>query len=233
MSSLDPWIRVKAGIGAEAKGRAFVEALEDYQLGKVNETIGYARRNTAYYRDHLASLPIEPLRSLSDLSRIPFTTPSDIIRNPYRFLAVTHEDVARTVTLRTSGSTGESKQLFFTEEDLELTMDFFHHGVSTFARPGEKMMVLLPGERPDSVGDLLARGLRRMGLEVLVYGPVADPVHAADAIASFGARHLVGIPTQILAVACSRAGAALKENNVETVVLTADYVPQAIAKDHR
>ena len=46
------------------------------------------------------------------------------------------DDVARIVTLRTSGSTGEAKRLFFTEEDLELTVDFFHHGMSTLVRAG-------------------------------------------------------------------------------------------------
>jgi phenylacetate-CoA ligase len=229
ITPLEAWIREKAGIGPGLTGRFFVEALEDYQLRRVNEIIDYARRNAPFYRRHPASLPSAPLSSLSDIARIPFTIPSDLADAPYSFLAVRQDDVSRIVTLRTSGSTGEAKRLFFTEGDLELTVDFFHHGMSTLVRPGQRVAVLLPGERPDSVGDLLVRGLRRMDVRALAYGPVADPLHAAGAVASFGAHCLVGIPTQVLAVARSRTGAAIGKGSIESVLLSTDYVPRAIA----
>ena len=103
----------------------FCEALEDYQLRRVNETIDYARRNAPFYRRRLASLPAAPLSALSDIVRIPFTSPSDLADAPFSFLAVRQDDIARIVTLRTSGSTGEAKRLFFTEGDLELPWTFF------------------------------------------------------------------------------------------------------------
>ena len=102
--------------------------------------------------------------------------------------------------------------------------------MSTLVRPGQRVVVLLPGERPDSVGDLLARGLRRMDVHALVYGPVTDPLHAAEAVASFGAHCLVGIPTQVLALARSRTGAAIGKGSIESILLSTDYVPRAIAE---
>jgi phenylacetate-CoA ligase len=230
LAPLEPWIREKIGIGSSMAGKAFVEALKAYQLRKVNETIDYARNNAPFYRLWLASLPTEPLCALSEITRIPFTTPSDLADNPSNFMAVRQNDVARIVTLNTSGSTGTAKRLFFTEGDLELTVDFFHHGMSTLVRPGQRVVVLLPGERPDSVGDLLVRGLRRMDVDALIYGPVKDPLHAAHAIASFGAHCLVGIPTQVLAVACSQRGSAIGKGSIGSVLLSTDYVPRAIAE---
>jgi len=230
ITPLEAWIREKARIGPGLAGRFLVEALEDYQLRRVNEIIDYARSNTPFYHRRLASLPDEPLSDLSDIVRIPFTNPSDLSDNPLSFLAVRQDDIARIVTLRTSGSSGEAKRIFFTEGDLELTVDFFHHGMSTLVRPGQRVAVLLPGERPDSVGDLLLRGLQRMDVHTLVYGPVTNPLHAAEAIASFGAHCLVGIPTQVLAVARSRIGAAIGIGSIESVLLSTDYVPRAIAK---
>ena len=229
VTPLEAWIREKARVGPGLAGRLFVEALEDYQLQRVNEIIDYARRNVPFYRRQFTSRTTAPLSALSDIARIPFTTPSDLTDNPSSFLAVRQDDVARIVTLRTSGSTGEAKRLFFTEGDLELTVDFFHHGMSTLVRPGQRVAILLPGERPDSVGDLLVRGLRRMDVHALVYGPVTDPQHAAEAVASAGADCLVGIPTQVLAMARSRAGAAIGKNSVESILLSTDYVPRAIA----
>jgi len=230
ITPLEAWIREKVRIGNELTGLSFVEALKVYQLQRVNAIIDYARRNTSFYRYHLASLPDAPLSDLSDIARIPFTTPSDLIDNPLRFLAVRQDDIAKIVTLRTSGSTGEAKRLFFTEADLELTVDFFHHGMSTLVRPGQRAVVLLPGEKPDSVGDLLLRGLQRMDVQVLTHGPVTDPLHAAEAIASFGAHCLVGIPTQILAVAHSRTGAAIGKGGIKSVLLSTDYVPRTISE---
>jgi phenylacetate-coenzyme A ligase PaaK-like adenylate-forming protein len=230
ITPLEAWIKEKTCIDPGLTGRFFAEALEDYQFRKLNEIIDYARRNTPFYRLHLASLPVAPLSARSDIARVPFTNPSDLSNNPSGFLAVRQDDIARIVTLRTSGSTGEAKRLFFTERDLELTVDFFHHGMSTLVRPGQRVVVLLPGEKPDSVGDLLVRGLRRMDVRALVYGPVTDPIHAAEAVASFGAHCLVGIPTQVLAVACSSTEAAIGKGSIESVLLCTDYVPRAIAK---
>jgi phenylacetate-coenzyme A ligase PaaK-like adenylate-forming protein len=230
ITPLEAWIREKARIARDLMGRSFVEALEAYQLQRINEVVDYARRNGPFYRRHLASLPATPLSSLSDIARIPFTTLSDLTDNPSSFLAVRQDDIAKIITLRTSGNIEEAKRLFFTEEDLELTVDFFHLGMSTLVRPGQRVVVLLPGERPDSVGDLLVRGLRRMDVHALVYGPVTDPLQAAEAVASFGAHCLVGIPTQVLAVARSRTGAAIGKGSIESILLSSDYVPQAIAK---
>ncbi len=230
ITPLEAWIREKIRIGGESAEKTFVEALKGYQLQRINGIIDYARRNIPFYRHHLATISTTPLTDLSHISRFPFTTASDLIENPLRFLAVSQDDIARIVTLRTSGSTGEAKRLFFTEEDLELTVDFFHHGMSTLVQRGRKVVILLPGERPDSVGDLLRKGLQRMDIPVLVYGPVADPDHAAEAISSFGAHCLVGIPTQVLAVARSRAGAAIGKGAIESVLLSTDYVSLAITE---
>jgi phenylacetate-coenzyme A ligase PaaK-like adenylate-forming protein len=230
VTPLEGWIREKARISRELTGRSFVEALKDYQLQRVNEVIHYARRNSPFYCRHLASLPVASLSVLSDIAQIPFTTPSDIANDPFSFLAVPQDDVARIVTLRTSGSTGEAKRLFFTEGDLDLTIDFYHHGMSTLVRPGQRVAVFFPGEIPYSVGDLLLRGLQRMDVQALVYGLVKNPLHVADAVASFGAQCIVGIPTQVLAVACSPAGAAIGKGTIESVLLSGDYVPRALAQ---
>jgi phenylacetate-CoA ligase len=230
ITPLEPWIRTKAHIDPGLEGRFFVEALRDYQFRKVNEVIDYARRSTTFYRSRLDGLPARPLAALSEIAQIPFTTPSDLVRDPFHFLAVHQDDVARIVTLRTSGSTGEAKRLFFTEEDLELTIDFFHHGMSTLVTPGQRVLILLPGALPDSVGDLLARGLRRMGVDGHVYGPVSDPLDAAKTVVSFGAHCIVGIPTHVLAVARSRTGGAIGKGHIKSVLLSTDYVPRAVAR---
>lgn len=227
---LEAWIREKTGIAGHVNGDAFATALRACQLKRLNATITYARLHTPFYGRQLAGLREEaPLSSLSELSRLPFTSPSDLMGNPFDFLAVRHDDIAKIVTLPAS-RIGSAKRLFFTREDLELTVDFFHHGMSTLMNPGQKAVVFLPGRQADTVGDLLARGLQRMEVHALVYGPVIDPEQAAEAVASFGAHCLIGIPTQILALAASDPGLTIGKGRIKSVLLSTDYVPQAIVK---
>jgi len=228
VTPLEQWIRRKVHVASGVERSSFAKALSDYQLYRVNETISHARHNSAFYRCHLASCATAPLAALSDIDQLPFTAASDLTKDPFGFLAVRQDDVARIVTLRTSGSTSDPKRLFFSEDDLELTVDFFHHGMSTIVRPGQKVAVLLPSEQPDSVGDLLIRGLSRMDVVALAYGPVRDPLHAIREVASFGADCLVGIPTQVLAMARSPLG-PIGKGCIESVLLSTDYVPRAIA----
>src|SRR5208282_3448324 len=61
------------------------------------------------------------------------------------------------------------------------------------------------------------------------YGPVTDAACASDAVASYYAHCLVGIPTQVLALARSAAGVAIGKGKIDSILLTTDYVPRAIA----
>ncbi|HOF58018.1 MAG TPA: AMP-binding protein [Syntrophorhabdaceae bacterium] len=230
ITPLDEWIKEKIQFCCNSTHSDFTNALEAYQLRKINETIDHARSNSPFYRRMLRNIPMEPFVALSDFAKIPFTTPSDIAGDPFGFLAVRQNAVSNIVTLRTSGSTGNAKRIFFTNDDLELTIDFFHRGMRTLVSPGQKVAILLPGAMPDSVGDLLMRGLSRLDVQSLVYGPVIDPRDAVDAISSFDAHCLVGIPIQVLDLAHSWVAADIKQSSIENVLLSTDYVPRAISR---
>jgi len=152
---LEPWIAEKIGSSREGP---FRESIERYQLARLQETLTRVRAGSPFYRRHLAAADGHNLHSLADLGRLPFTTAEDVRRQPLAFLCVSQGEIERVVTLRSSGTTGESKRIFFTREDQELTVDFFRVGMSTLAGPGARVLILLPGERPGSVGGLLAAG---------------------------------------------------------------------------
>jgi phenylacetate-coenzyme A ligase PaaK-like adenylate-forming protein len=133
------------------------------------------------------------------------------------------------VTLQTSGTSGEPKRIFFTRQDQELTIDFFEKGMSTFTGPEDRVLILLPGEKPGSVGDLLAKGLRRMGAKAIPYGAVRDPLDAIHTMQSDGVTCLVGAPTHVLAMArfWKRLGETA-EPPLHSVLLSTDYASQSI-----
>jgi phenylacetate-CoA ligase len=219
LTPLQPWIAAK--IGAPLKFSC--QALEDYQLSKLNETLALIRGKSPFYRSKLADVP-PGLTSLQDLENFPFTSADDIRREPLRFLCVPQGEIERVVTLDTSGSSGSPKRLYFTLADQELTVDFFHIGMSTLVGKGDRVLILLPGQTPGSVGDLLFKGLLRLGAVPFKHGPVSDPLRALEIMHHEKIDALVGVPFQVLTLAsCDPYGLRLKN-----VLLSTDYVPDAI-----
>jgi phenylacetate-CoA ligase len=221
ITPLDPWIASLLGRRDEAVTRA---AIESYQLQKVRQTLSLARAKSRFYARHLAGAP-RNITCLADLARFPFTTAQDIRDQALQFLCVSQGDIQRVVTLDSSGTTGEAKRLYFTRHDQELTIDFFRVGMSTFTGAGDRVLILLPGERPGSVGDLLAEALRRLGAHPVKHGPVQDIFTTLEVLRKEKVDSLVGIPTQVLALA--RCGDGLK---LKSALLTTDHVPDVIAR---
>jgi phenylacetate-coenzyme A ligase PaaK-like adenylate-forming protein len=220
-------------IGPNAGKVLSVDLLSSWQLDKVNETIDYAKSRSPFYRQLFSKIPARPLSDLKSLSELPFTYPEDIQKSPMQFLCVSQDRIARVVTLQTSGTTHTPKRLFFTEPDLELTIDFFHHGMSTMVEPGQTVMILLPGNVPGSVGDLLVKGLARMDVSGIVYGPVKDPEPVLDQIVKNNIDCVVGIPVQVLSMARCGNGQAIGRGQLNSALLTTDYVPMSIVSELR
>lgn len=226
---LEKWIKTK--IGSSATGRMLREELNRYQLGKLRETIDYARSFSPFYRHSLAGMSGRNLQCIDDMVRFPFTTAEDILENDLRFLCVSQDEIARVVTLRTSGTTAQAKRLHFTEEDLELTTDLFHHGMKALVRPGQRVLILMPGEQHGSVGDLMVKALRRMDVEGIVHGIVRDESAVIAEIIEKQIDCLIGIPVQVLGLARHEDNRAIPKNRIKSVLLSADYVPTAVAQE--
>jgi phenylacetate-coenzyme A ligase PaaK-like adenylate-forming protein len=235
ITPLDRWIAGKIGHSAGLT-RADLAA---YQLEKLNETLDWARRRSRFYAQRLAGLPLR-LESLADLARLPFTTSEELRAQGQSLVCVSQDDIQRVVTLQTSGTTGEPKRVFYTAEDQELTVDFFDVGMTTLTRPGERVMILLPCDRPGGVGDLLRLGLLRQGRVPIPYGPVRDPWAALAEMQAQQADCLVGSPTQVLGLArrTLQEHRTLQEQRwpqerrsgrpPRTVLLSTDDAPRAI-----
>lgn len=110
---LQPWIADKIGCPIHLLNR---DAIETYQLQKINETLQLVTRSSRFYRQKLTGFAPN-ITTLADLQHYPFTTADDIRRDALRFLCVSQNEIQRVVTLTTSGTTGEPKRIFFTHSD--------------------------------------------------------------------------------------------------------------------
>ncbi|MCB9423410.1 MAG: phenylacetate--CoA ligase family protein [Ardenticatenaceae bacterium] len=229
MSELTPlhsWIAQKIGCPPGALTRAAIEA---YQLDKLNETLDLCRAKSPFYRQKLAGLPAT-LTSLADLQALPFTTADDVRERPLSLLCVSQSDIARVVTLDTSGTSGTPKRLYFTAADQELTRDFFHAGMSTFTEPGDRVLILLPCERPGSVGDLLDQALARLRAAGIRHGLVTDAAQTLSVMDKEKVTGVVGVPVQVLALVRTAVVQQMPRPHLKSVLLTTDHVPDAIVQ---
>ncbi len=219
LTPLEPWIANKIG----APGALTREAIAAYQIARLRETLAWARTRSRFYCERL---PPAELSTFDDLVALPFTTADDLRADPLRLVCVSQGEIARVVTLDTSGTTGPPKRLYFTADDQALTVDFFQVGMSTFTRAGDRVLILLPCARPGSVGDLLAQALARMGVAGIRHGPVRDIVATLETLAHAEATGLVGTPAQVLALA--RHPTQPDDLALRFALLTTDHVPRAL-----
>ena len=224
---LDAWIAGKIGLVA---GESLSEQLARYQLARLNETIARAKRGSPFYRRLYAVNGLRPLVSLGDLASYPLLSSQEVAGQGIQMLCVSQSQVERIVTLQSSGTTGVPKRVFFTKEDQEETRDFFACGVSTFAKKGDKALILLPGDKPGSVGALLQEGLPRIGVRPVLYGLAEAAAGAVQALVKEKADILIGIPVQVLAMAYYWERNQATQWKPGAVLLSTDYVPAAISE---
>jgi len=173
-SPLDPWLAARLGLAGEGPSPRDVAK---HHLAALQDAVALARGKSPFYRDKLALLPDDFPRRLEDMADCPCTIPAELARDHRPFVCVPLGDVSHMVTLATSGTSGLAKRLAFTAADLAATLDFFHHGMTTFTAPDDTVLILLPAPR---VAELLSTALARFGARGVAGFPAARAPQDSD-----------------------------------------------------
>lgn len=222
---LEDWIAEKIGKGSFPLSR---QALEAYQVRKLNQTLTLVNQKSVFYQDKLDGYG-QSIDSLTDWQSLPFTDADELRQNGHQMVCGSFGKITRVVTLDTSGTNGQPKRCYFSQADQELTIDFFGVGMSCLVSPEDTVLILLPWERPGSVGDLLEKGLAQQGIKSVKHGAMRDISQVHRLILNQRITALVGAPSQILAL--QRWGAVLNlpaPKLIRSILLTTDHVPQAV-----
>jgi len=97
------------------------EKLEKLQLKRLKETAALVYNKVPYYKKLFKAKGITPghIKTLDDISKLPFTTREDLQKNyPDKLLTIHHHDTMRLHT--SSGTTGKPKAVFFTRKDIDV-----------------------------------------------------------------------------------------------------------------
>lgn len=230
-TGMDRWIKNK--IGVQEEETLTREGIEAYQLAKFVETLNHAKGNCEFYRERLEGIKPDEIKSLDDIEKLLFTTMDDLIENGDDMICVRQKDISRIVTLDTSGTTGKPKRVYFTEEDQELTIDYFDFGMRNLVDETDVILILLPWERPGSVGDLLGKGIKRLGAKPLFYGLLEknhqDVPEVLELLITEKITSIVGTPKQVLEIA-EQSQNLMLETGVKSVLLSTEYIPDSTCK---
>lgn len=220
---MDIWIADKLGVKELSR-----EVIEQYQLKKIKETFDLALCCSPFYAELYKDMKVD---SFEDFRKLPFTTPEDVCEHGLDMVCVPQGEISRIVTMETSGTTGKSKRIYFTEDDQELTVDFFRHGMKLIVDESDVFMILMPCSRPGSIGVLLREGLERNGVRVISYGlpDGNDSEKILQIMEKERVTSCVALATQLAAIAEKAAGAGY-DIPMRSVLLSAEYVSEKSRK---
>lgn len=190
-SNIDTWI---------CKTEQFTDltrsTLEKLQLDRLNELLSRIHTFGGFYQN----LP-KKLSSLKELKDLPFTTPEMLAAHSNNLLLTSQSQVSRVISGATSGTTGPSKRIFYSEKDTSNTIGFFSAGISEMVQAGEKVLIAFPFSGAYSLGDLIERAVLSLGAVPLGVGDRKTHKELCTYIAKERPDAYIGFPVSLLSMA--------------------------------
>ena len=171
------------------------ETVRAIQLKKLNRLLARERKHGGFYKE----LP-ERLLSLGELNLLPFTTEEDLARNAGGLLLCSQAQIQRVLSDATSGTTGAAKRVFYTEADLENTVQLYMAGLGELVFPGGATLICFPFSGPFGLGELIAEAVARLGARPIKAGPTLSYGEYAEILERERPDAFVGMPAQLLGV---------------------------------
>ena len=197
------------------------ESLDALQLRKLNTVLKCEKARGGFYRD----LP-EHLDSLDELQKLPFTTEEDLAQNAPGLLLCSQAEIRRILSDATSGTTGKAKRVFYTEGDLEGTVELFTAGLGELILPGSVTMICFPFSGPNGLGELIAEAVTRLGARPLKLGSGLSYSEYAAVMEREQPDTFVGMPVQLLSIlrVCGRG-------SLRRALVSGDACPPAVIRE--
>ncbi|HEC92111.1 MAG TPA: phenylacetate--CoA ligase family protein [Candidatus Atribacteria bacterium] len=202
-----------------------LDLIKNLQSEKLSYLIKYVKENSPYYKDILKS--ISEIRTVDDITILPFTDPHHLIDNPFRFKSC--KNVCR---IHCSGGTVTSpKILFFTSEDLNTICDlaarkFYMMGV----RSSDRVALMQPFDIY-LVGFGHMEAYKQIGAEVIPLGVRLEQYFAVNLMKKLQATIIDSSPSIIarLTNAIIKSGLKPAEDfSVKKIILAGEKIRESL-----
>jgi phenylacetate-CoA ligase len=155
-----------------------LEELQAFQLDGLKWTVRHAYEDSHFYRQRLQKAGIKPddIRSLDDLTRLPFTSAEDLREDyPFPLRAVPLEKIVRIHA--SSGTTGQRKVLSYTQKDIDDWADMFARCYEMAGLTREDRVQIAVGYGLWTAGVGFQFGCERFGALAVPVGPGNAELH--------------------------------------------------------
>lgn len=172
--------------------------IAEFQDMKLREAVGYLAEHSPFYRRMFAECGIHPseIRTVADLTRLPFTEKRDLQLHNDDFLCVAPERIVDYIT--TSGTLGDPVTFGCTDSDLDRLA---YNEMKSFAcagvRPGNKVQLMTTLDKRFMAGLAYFLGIRKLGASVIRVGN-GMPELQWDTIRRLNPDTLMCVPSFIL-----------------------------------
>ncbi len=154
------------------------EKLHRIQLQGFQWTVQHAFDNSPFYRQRLEQSGVRPgdIRTLDDLTKLPFTDKQDLESGyPFPLKATDFKDIVRIHA--SSGTTGKRKVLSYTQRDLDVWADMFARCYELAGLTREDRVQIAVGYGLWTAGVGFQAGCERFGAMAVPVGPANAEMH--------------------------------------------------------
>lgn len=177
------------------------EELRSLQFERLKETVARVYQRVPFYRQAMEEAGVRPedIRTLSDVTRLPFTDKTALRDNyPYGLFAVPRKEINRLHA--SSGTTGKPTVVGYTRRDLEIWSDLVARIVTMAGVTDEDVVQITFGYGLFTGAFGLHYGLEKVGATI-VPASVGNTSRQIMLMQDFGATALVGTPSYALHLA--------------------------------
>ncbi|MFA5658281.1 MAG: phenylacetate--CoA ligase [Oscillospiraceae bacterium] len=189
-----------------------MEALQSFRLSK---TVRHIYENVPAYRERMDAAGIKPdeIRSVADLSKLPFTTKQDLRDTyPYGLFAVPMDKVVRLHA--SSGTTGKQIVVGYTKNDIDMWAECTARSITAAGRTNKDFMHISYGYGLFTGGIGMHYGAEKVGCTTIPVS-VGNTQRQINIIKDFGSTIICSTPSYALYLAETMAEMGITSDDIK------------------
>jgi phenylacetate-CoA ligase len=209
---------------------ASLDEIQALQLNRMKSTLNHAYNNVAHYKAKFDAAGVHPddLKSLSDLSKFPFTGKEDLRQTyPFGMFAVPQDQVVRIHA--SSGTTGKPTVVGYTQNDIDMWADVVARSIRASGGRKGDMIHISYGYGLFTGGLGAHYGAERLGCTVVPFGG-GQTARQVQLIQDFKPRMIMVTPSYMLSLLdeMERQGISMDETSLEVGIFGAEPWTESI-----
>lgn len=209
--------------------------IEKYRLLKLKNIVKYCYNNSNYYHKLFDEKSLKPtnIKSFRDMNNIPFTDAMDIT-SPQSFFCVPASHLIKVFS--SSGTTGKSKMIYFTKNDLERQFSSISLGLGLLYNINQHDVVRVTYDHGYGIHDwgvrfLMERALEKVGCMSILTGSRLSAEKELELFNTFKISILMGTPSFIHSLSCEMENLTdLTKLNIKKILVGTEPLPSILRR---